>query len=872
MESFEFILFPDRTDRLALMGGKGAALSLVSKSFSVPPFFVISPFAFQSIKKGKGGPTKESFELKDRAKEELEQALPLLKASSYAVRSSAMDEDGAEHSFAGQLESFLNVSESMIGQRALDVVASSRSGTVKTYRSKHRLEGANLPCAVVVQKMLDPEMAGVVFSLDPVHPDRDEAIISATGGLADKLVSGELDGWTCSVSRERKGIFRQRKFQVHPGKGGEEREIHPTKKQIGQIVNLALSAEQFFGSPQDVEWAIEKGKLYLLQARPITSLAWGNSDSPAFPATSLSTLTIWDNSNIVESYSGVTSPLTFTFARNAYTRVYVDFSRLMGVTGKEIEENRLVFAGMLGYIHGHVYYNLLNWYRALALFPGFSLNRSFMEQMMGVSKALPDDLAKKIAPGRESLWGKLFEGIRFARTLFRLLGNGMILSFRVESFYRHLHRILKDPPVPLEKMGLQELGEYYRLLEKELLARWYTPIINDFLCMIAFGVTGKAMRKWCGDEQGPAILNDVLIGQGDIISAEPAHRIKEMARMVRDAGKNREKIQQRLERGDRAGLELLPGLQESFDSYLEKFGDRCTEELKLESLTLREDLASLLQAIGFTARREEIQSEGDQKTGKGKTSLCPSLRFHPYRRIVGGFLLRWTRRRIRDRENLRFQRTRVFGLVRRIVLEAGHRLVERGVLKNHRDVFYLEIEELMGVIEGTIVTYDLKALVALRKKQEKEFEKLGIPPNRFETYGAILISLLSEKIRFGQHRQRTSPPDQDGDIRSGIGCSAGVVEAKVRVIQDPRKETIRAGEILVARFTDPGWIALFSNAAGILVERGSLLSHSAIVSREMGIPAIVSIGGLMEWLETGDLVEMDGRTGQVRILERGRKR
>ena len=161
------------------------------------------------------------------------------------------------------------------------------------------------------------------------------------------------------------------------------------------VATLARDASRHFGRPQDIEWAIDgsgttsrqrqsAGTLYLLQSRPITTLAHA-ADPDA-------DLAIWDNSNIVESYSGVTTPLTFSFASEIYQGVYRQFCRLMGVPDRVVAEEDDTFRNMLGLIRGRLYYNLLNWYRVLALLPGFTVNRKFMEQMMGVRESLPESV------------------------------------------------------------------------------------------------------------------------------------------------------------------------------------------------------------------------------------------------------------------------------------------------------------------------------------------------------------------------------------------------------------------------------------------------------------------------------------------------
>jgi pyruvate,water dikinase len=226
------------------------------------------------------------------------------------------------------------------------------------------------------------------------------------------------------------------------------------------------------------------------------------------------------------------------------------------------------------------------------------------------------------------------------------------------------------------------------------------------------------------------------------------------------------------------------------------------------------------------------------------------------RKTIFNWVLRNTRARVKARENLRFERTRVFGRVRCVFSEIGRRLVSEGVLENERDVFYLTVEEVLAFIEGTAVNVELKALAKMRQKEFEEFREGPAPSDRFETTGAVYVG-----NRFQTQNAVAIEPAEE---RQGLGCCPGIVRGVARVILEPRNAEIKFGEILVAPRTDPGWILLFPAAAGLLVEHGSLLSHSAIVSREMGIPAVVSIPGLTEWLHTGDLVEMDGSKGTVR--------
>ena len=161
-----------------------------------------------------------------------------------------------------------------------------------------------------------------------------------------------------------------------------------------------------------------------------------------------------------------------------------------------------------------------------------------------------------------------------------------------------------------------------------------------------------------------------------------------------------------------------------------------------------------------------------------------------------------------------------------------------------------------AAIEGFGVSADLKGIVAMRKIEHERHQRLPDPPERLTVRGAAVAGTASRAVV-------AAPAVSDERARQGTGCSAGKVEARARVVRDPRTESLEPGEILVARNTDPGWIAVFANASAIVVERGSLLSHSAIVARELGIPCVVGVKGVLEWVKSGEVLAVDGSTGSV---------
>jgi pyruvate,water dikinase len=399
--------------------------------------------------------------------------------------------------------------------------------------------------------------------------------------------------------------------------------------------------------------------------------------------------------------------------------------------------------------------------------------------------------------------------------------------------------------------------------------------VNDLFAMLFYGLLRRLCIAWCGDKAG-TLQNDLVSGQGGIISAEPARRVRALAMLAAASPDLTDILRTGAPDTIQREIARHPAFAEEYQAYLAKFADRCLEELKLESPTLRDDPTPLLRAIGHLAQRFASQESvsaalsasdapDQSKRALAERTVRRRLAWHPVRRAAFNFVLARARARVRDRENLRFERTRVFGRVRRIFTELGRRFYALGLLENPRDIFYLEVEEALGLVTGTATTTDLKGLVVVRQAEFARWRATEPPPDRFETRGLVAVGPLAARlIPTSNEHSASNATDQ----RSGIGCCPGVVRGRARVVTVPKAAEVRAGEILVAERTDPGWILLFAGAAGVVVERGSVLSHSAIVARELGIPAVVSVAGLTSWLKTGEMIEVNGTSGVItRITE-----
>ena len=833
-------------------GGKGAALArAVALGFSVPPVVAIPP------------------ETPDAAlAEAVDAGLAALGRPPFvAVRSSAAEEDGAAHAFAGVLDSFLFVPPARVVQRVRDVRRSAESERACAYRQSKGLGEPAAPPAVLLQAVVDADASGVAFSADPVT-GADTAVVAAVRGLGSALVDGRAEGETWRVSasddvaRTPGDQTVADRFDAVRGEGVREAAVSDrgpvlSDRQAREVAALARRAAAAFGRPQDVEWAVAGGRLWLLQSRPITT----PPDPSATPGGREvdGAIRLWDNANIVESYAGVTTPLTFSFAARAYASVYRTFCQILGVPAGRVEAADDTFRQMIGLVRGRVYYNLGSWYRVLSLLPGYRLNAGLMESMMGVKEPIPDALRPE--PPRT---GRVRDAAALAGTAVGLVRAHRRLPRMRRAFLDRVDEALARHGADPTALGLPELADAYQALEDTLLRQWDAPLVNDFFAMIWFGLASRAADAWVG----PGALGGLLAGDGDVVSAEPAHRVDALARASLDDPAWVETLLTDSRAAVEAGLAERPAMQRAVADYLARFGDRCLEELKLESPTLADDPVPLYRSVGARARQlaDGESAEGPTTDGRAAGDLrqqaqaraAAMLRGQPLRRLAFGVLVRQARARVRDRENLRFERTRVFGRARRLAVAMGERLAEAGRLGRADDVFWLEVGELLALARGGEA--DVRPRVAARRAEFARYAAGSPPPDRFTTRGPVATSALTPTAASAA----ASPTDPD--VRTGLGCCAGVVEGVARVVTDPRGVELAPGTVLVAERTDPGWILLFPACTGLVVERGSLLSHSAIVARELGIPAAVAVPGVTGWLRDGDRVRLDGATGRVERL------
>ncbi|MDB5105530.1 MAG: phosphoenolpyruvate synthase [Fibrobacteres bacterium] len=872
----------------AEIGGKAENLSILSRlpHVTVPPFRVIDASWFREAVAEAAGRGIEGLNPGPRFLSHLDGLLEGLRDGRLAflsVRSSAVGEDSAEASFAGQFDTVLNVpihDREAVAAAVLRCWSSAFGERVQAYRRKFNLPAPAM--AVVLQTMIPADAAGVCFTLNPVTGDTGEMVVSASWGLGEGIVSGRYEGDHYALSRET-GLYTERIASkperivaIHAiaadapvgnsGKGGTREESVPeTLREIPclkpahlqALKRGALAIEARYGQPLDLEFAFLGDSLYFLQARPVTSAspavraAWGRK-------------ILWDNSNIVESYNGLTSPLTFSFIAFAYQEVYEQFGRMLGIRRRLHDENQMVMRNYLGLIRGRVYYNLMTWYTSLANMPFFRFTGEAMEAMMGVRQGLP---IKNLEVPKAGLKGT-YDRFRLATLA---LWNVWRAPARVREFQaRFAEKFALYAATPWDQLSPQRLIALYEEMTLVFLKRWQAPILADTLAMVFYKALSSLCLKWVAPGD-PGFQNDLLANQGQVESTEPTRLILECFRDIRGdsvlAGILRDTPADRTLAALKAsGAEGARGLLAWLDGYLELYGSRSMNELKLEVPTLEEDPSFIFGTLKnyFSAPELALSALGHSAAGgreAAEAKVDAALKGRPLRKWLFAWVLKNAVRHIRNREAMRLARSRIYGLVRKLALAYGRNLEAAGILSRRDDVFFLSIQELQAFAEGRSLTLDLRALADLRKGEYAAFALEAEPAERFHTIGLPYYRQ--------EYAAEGATANLDGNLLKGQSCCAGVRRGKVRVIRVPEDDLRLSGEILVAPRTDPGWIPLFPSISALLIEKGSMLSHSAIVAREMGIPTIVGIENLTQRLKDGDEVEVDAGAGTVLILSQG---
>ena len=565
---------------------------------------------------------------------------------------------------------------------------------------------------------------------------------------------------------------------------------------------------------------------------------------------------IYDNSNIAESYAGATTPLTFSFVRYVYQEVYQHFSKMMGASDNLIRENKDTFEHMVEFIGHRIYYNLNSWYKMLSFFPGYRLSSEFMEKMMGVEKHA--SLIKK----KYSFFEKYFFYFPMASLQFiKISLTFAFLGWRIKKFNLYFDKIFIDlNSIDLNKLALTELKKSYEELDNRLLSQWRVPIANDFAVMVSAGLADRIFKKWLNSDNAYSYMQPAA--NKPLTSLDPGNKLLQIAHLVKE-----DKIIHRLFL-EHKEEEIIKSLRNKYSAhkatqeiyiYLKNFGARIPNELKLESETLAENPKNFISLVKILVQGELIQNNAIKEEYIGNN--LKNLSF--FKKLFLEWLLRWAGNSIYRREDARFRRTLVFGHVREIFIEIGKKLGKEGFIKNTRDIFYLSIEEIFKIIDGKELNFDPLAIVEQRKLKLEKWKNIEMP-RRFETIKSI-PEIENDLLNQPVFSQKEDSYQLKGTVASRPN-NTQMFSGTTLTLKDFDPLANFEGKILVTCQTDPGWTVVFPLLKGIVVERGGMLSHAAIVARELNIPCIVGVHQATDFLSTDMRITLNLQNGSVQKL------
>ncbi len=888
----------DRT-KLAWVGGKGANLGEMTRhDFPVPEGFCITTRAYRELIASDEG-LEELFRRLDGVEadaiEEIRQLgeairtrireLPLnedLQAQIveawkklgeehfYAVRSSATAEDLPDASFAGQQDTYLNVkgADELIA-KVRACWASLFTDRAIVYRVKNHFPHREVALSVVVQRMVKPDVSGIMFTADPLSENRTIISIDASFGLGEAIVSGKVSPDLYLFDKRRKKILKKELgpkemgiFPLEEG-GTVERALDEEMRQrfalfdeqIEELAQLGMKIEEYYGAPQDIEWCLEDGTFYIVQSRPITSLY------PAFEDPHPEDLLqLYISFNHIQVMTDPISPmgvstLTLLLPFGSWGKPATARSQYVNVAG------------------GRMYMNLTQAMRHKIfrkMLPKFFLIADELIAQ-GVMEFIERERFKEESKGAKTfsafsiLWNVYLPIIRKAIVLFLKPLDEQITAKRSQLIDDEIAKLTKKLE-ELKEKPKERLHYLFNFMGK-LLEDFLVP---NFIPLVLLGVSSAhfsaalagipfesqdisdLMRAPTGN-----VTTEMDLRVGDL--ADVARRYPEVVALLRS--EETKGIEEKLKQVE-GGEEFLVALKE----FLERYGARGASEIDIARLRWHEDPTPLFQMINgnlaeaesgkhrqqhkeMQKRAERAQERIVQAAGKGFWGWL--------KKLLARRLTRFHRSMMGVREHPKWMLIRTLWIAKNVLFEEGELLVEQGFLDDVQDIFYITWEELFAHLDGRweelFPAKSMKEVVAERRAKYEFWKKLT-PPRVLTSEGEIIRAT---------HSNVEAP---EGAL-IGSSASAGVVEGIARVITSPKDAVLENGEILIAPFTDPGWTPLFINAAGLVMEVGGLMTHGSVVAREYGIPAVVCIPDATTRIKTGQRIRVNGDLGFVEILE-----
>ncbi len=845
IKHFSDIAENDEND-LRLVGEKALNLGkLTQAGFNVPLGFCVTTDAFNSSVKGLSEQIPENIidlTLGPNIIEAIHTARETLNSGKVAVRSSATAEDLQDASFAGQQDTFLNVKDDELVDCIKRCWVSLWSERAINYRETKGIQDDGLSMAVIVQEMCAADVSGVLFTVSPY--DENVCIVESNWGLGESVVSGSITPDSFQILRKigeirKKDIASKKEMITELGVQGI-----PASKQniqslsddkLRELYQIGLQVENLYDQPMDVEWALADRKIVLLQARPITvktqTIYYSSEEGQKLVQSEISTLegiadgrdTVWSHHNIAEV---LPAPLPMTW------EIIKGFMSGQGGLGKayhslgfhpskHVDEN-----GILDIICGRIYINLNR--EAELFFDGFPLVHDFAELKQNPQKALYAQAKTDIKHSTLSFWVKLPQHI------IRMTKAELHLN-KCRSNY---DKILREHELPNfhEMVRSEQQVSYTELSDEELVQKFsewtqktldaFAPkaLIATLLAAFSLQRLENILKKCMNENEAKGLASRLISGESGNLTVETNDKLWQVA-------------------NDEMSLK----------DFLNDYGHRAVGEFELAEPRWREDTTYLKQIIkSYSQMKGKSTSTSESKNQHFKRQreqretalieLNKLLETHKKLKKQIEIELDYTRRYMPFRETAKFYLMLGYEQIRRTLIELDTRYKLVG------DIFYLLPDELEGLINGK----RFNDLIIARKEQRKKLIQIPLPD--------VIFSDALNCI--GQHEQIDA-----SETFTGLGVSAGEAKGYARVLLSPSDiNPTDKDYILVCPSTDPAWTPLFLKAAGLVMERGGMLSHGAVVAREYGVPAVVNIADATRAISDAQTLHVDGNQGTVSII------
>ncbi|AEG60307.1 phosphoenolpyruvate synthase [Desulforamulus ruminis] len=762
---------------------------------------------------------------------------------AYAVRSSATAEDLPTASFAGQQDTYLNImGKDAILKHISKCWASLFTDRAVTYRIQNGFDHRKVHLSVVVQRMVFPQAAGIMFTADPVTSNRKVLSIDASFGLGEALVSGLVNA---DIYKVREGRIVDKKISTKKlaiyalEKGGtEEKEIEPerqntqtlTDEQILQLERMGRKIETYFGRPQDIEWCLYEDKVYIVQSRPITTL---------YPAPEVE-----DGKNHVY----------FSFA---HRQMMTEAMRPLGYSFFQ-EFFKLISGSAMIEIGGRLYIDASRELSTPIISKTFVKSIDTVDVLM--QKAVYNILQRK----------DFIKGL--SREKSSMIGASVLLRFGIDTLKTYLkndHAVVtnlmaRDETVMhnleqrIAKVSGNELFDFIFHSFEEIKDTVFAGYGAVFAGAYATSWINKNMQKWLGEKNAADTLAQSV---PDNVTSEMGLELLDVADVVRKYPAVIEYFQQANQETffeDLAKLEGGKDVSDSIRAYLKKYGMRCSAEIDITRTRWNENptilipmILSNIKTFGPGAHRmkfeqglqEARQKEQDilkrlEQLPGGKSKAKKTKKMISVLRNFAGF-----------REYNKYLLVYYLWILKQALMKEADNLVQQGVIRDREDIYYLTFAELRETVRTNRVDANL---IAKRKEDYEVFEKLT-PPRVITSEGEIISSAYdTDNIPKG--------------ALAGVAVSSGIIEGRARVILKMEEANIEEGDILVTTFTDPSWTPVFVSIKGLVTEVGGMMTHGAVVAREYGLPAVVSVENATKLIKDGQRIRVNGTEGYVEIL------